>query len=69
MAKEKGLEGLANIILLQMTTTPLETEAESYLSEEKGVATVQEAIAGAMDILRRAYPMKQIIAPGSEIRH
>ena len=51
MAKEKGLEGLANIILLQMTTTPLETEAESYLSEEKGVATVQEAIAGAMDII------------------
>ena len=34
-----------------MTTTPLETEAESYLSEEKGVATVQEAIAGAMDII------------------
>ena len=51
MAKEKGLEGLANIILLQMTTTPLETEAESYLSEEKGVATVQEAIDGAMDII------------------
>ena len=51
MAKEKGLEGLANIILLQMTTTPLEIEAESYLSEEKGVATVQEAIAGAMDII------------------
>jgi uncharacterized protein len=51
MAKEKGLEGLANIILLQMTTTPLETEAESYLSEEKDVATVQEAIAGAMDII------------------
>ena len=51
MAKEKGLEGLANIILLQMTTTLLETEAESYLSEEKGVATVQEAIAGAMDII------------------
>ena len=51
MAKEKGLEGLANIILLQMTTTPLETEAESYLSEEKGVATVQEAIAGAMDTI------------------
>ena len=51
MAKEKGLEGLANIILLQMTATPLEKEAEAYLSEEKGVATVQEAIAGAMDII------------------
>ena len=51
MAKEKGLEGLANMILLQMTTTPLEIEAESYLSEEKGVKNVQEAIAGAMDII------------------
>ena len=51
MAKEKGLEGLANIILLQMTMTPLEIEAESYLSEEKGVKNVQEAIAGAMDII------------------
>ena len=51
MAKEKGLEGLANMILLQMTTTPLEIEAESYLSEEKGVKNVQEAIAGAMDMI------------------
>lgn len=51
IAKEKGLEGLANIILLQMTTQPLEEEAKSYLSEEKGVATVEEAIAGAMDII------------------
>ncbi len=34
-----------------MTTTPLEIEAESYLSEEKGVKNVQEAIAGAMDII------------------
>ncbi len=51
IAKEKGLEGLANIILLQMTTQPLEEEAKSYLSEEKGVATAEEAIAGAMDII------------------
>ena len=47
IAKEKGLEGLANIILLQMTEQPLETEAESYLSEEKEVKTVAEAIAGS----------------------
>ncbi len=51
MAKEKGLEGLANIILLQMTKNPLQEEAKSYLSEEKGVTTVEEALAGAKDII------------------
>ncbi len=51
MAKEKGLEGLANVILLQMTNYPLEQEAEKYLSEEKGVASVEEALAGAKDII------------------
>lgn len=51
MAKEKGLEGLANMILLQITKHSLEEEAESYLSEEKGVATVEEALAGARDII------------------
>ena len=51
IAKGKGLEGLANIILLQMTTQPLEEEAKSYLSEEKDVSTEEEAIAGAMDII------------------
>ncbi len=51
MAKEKGLEGLANIISLQMTKKPLEEEALAYLSEEKGVATVEDAIAGAKDII------------------
>ena len=51
IAKEKGLEPLANIIALQMTDRPLSEEAESFVSEEKGVANVQEALAGAMDIL------------------
>ncbi len=51
MAKEKGLEGLAAVILLQKTRKPLEEEAEGYLSEEKGVATVEEALAGARDII------------------
>lgn len=51
IAKEKGLEGLALLIQLQMTNRPLEKDAESYLSEEKEVATVEEAIAGAKDIL------------------
>ena len=54
IAKEKGLEPLANIILLQMTNKPLEEEAKPFISEEKGVANVQEAIAGAMDILAEA---------------
>ena len=51
IAKEKGLEPLANLILLQMTKTPLEMEAKPFLSEEKGVSTVEEALQGAMDIL------------------
>ena len=51
IAKDKGLEGLANIIMLQMTRTPIVKEAEAYVSEEKGVADTSEAIAGAMDII------------------
>ena len=51
IAKEKGLEPLANVILLQMTNRPIEQEAEAYLDEEKEVTTVAEAIAGAMDII------------------
>lgn len=51
IAKEKGLEGLANLILLQMTEKPLEEEAGAYVDEEKGVASTAEAIQGAMDIL------------------
>ena len=51
VAKEKGLEPLADLIMLQMTKKPLETEAEAYLSEEKGVKTAKEAIDGAKDIL------------------
>lgn len=51
VAKEKGLEGLAEYILAQNATEPVEAEAEKYLSEEKGVTTVQEAIQGAKDII------------------
>ena len=51
IAKEKGLEPLANIIVLQMTNKPLEEEALSFLSEEKEVKTVEEAISGAKDII------------------
>ena len=51
IAKEKGLEGLANIVLLQMTENSIEKEAEAFVSEEKEVKNVKEAIAGAMDIV------------------
>lgn len=51
IAKEKGLEPLANLIGLQMIKSPLEEIAKDYISEEKGVADVQEAIDGAKDIL------------------
>ena len=54
IAKEKGLEPLANIITLQMTSKSIEEEAEGYVSEEKGVADVKEAIAGALDIIAEA---------------
>ena len=51
IAKEKGLEPLANIIMLQMTNKSIEEEAEAFVSEEKEVASVADAIAGAKDII------------------
>ena len=51
IAKEKGLEPLANIIMLQMTAVPLAEEAKAFLSEEKEVLTTEDAIAGAKDII------------------
>lgn len=51
IAKDKGLEGLANIIILQMSQTPVNIEAQKYISAEKDVNTADEAIAGAMDII------------------
>ncbi len=51
IAKEKGLEPLAALITLQQTKEPLEETAKAYLSEEKEVRTVEEAIAGAQDII------------------
>ena len=51
IAKEKGLEPLAQIILAQEVTEPLETIAEQYVSEEKEVKDVAYAIAGARDII------------------
>lgn len=51
IAKEKGLDQLANIIRLQQTKKTIEEEAAAFVDQEKGVADVQEAIAGAQDIL------------------
>jgi len=50
-AKEKGLEPLANILLLQKTTKSMEEEAAAFVNAEKGVANAKEAIAGAKDII------------------
>lgn len=54
IAKEKGLEGLANSILLQKVEHSIAEEASAYLSEEKNVNSTQEAISGAMDIIAEA---------------
>lgn len=74
IAKEKGLEPLANTILLQMLDRPLEEEAVQYVSQELEVKDEQEAIAGAMDIIAesisdeadyRIYIRKATIEEGS----
>ena len=67
IAKEKGLEPLANIIMLQMTGKSIEEEAEAFVSEEKEVASVTDAIAGAKDIIAEHIPMRQIIESTSVI--
>ena len=51
IAKEKGLDGLAAYILEQECSTPVEDEAEKYISEEKEVENAQDAINGAKDII------------------
>lgn len=51
IAKEKGLEPLADVISLQMTKTSLSEEAIKYISEEKGVLSWEDAVNGAKDIL------------------
>lgn len=55
VAKEKGLEPLAELILAQEITTPIEEEAVKYIHEDedsaKSVATAEEAVQGAKDII------------------
>ena len=50
-AKEKGLEPLANIIMLQITKNQITKEAEVFVNPEKGVENVEQAIQGAKDII------------------
>ena len=51
IAKERGLEPLANILSLQQTAKTMEEEAKAYINIEKDVETVEDALAGAMDIV------------------
>ena len=51
IAKEKGLEPLAEYILHQEATEPVLNEAAKYVSEEKEVKTAEEALQGAQDII------------------
>jgi len=52
IAREKGLEPLADMLLLQLSKAKTPEElAEGYIDAEKGVNTAEEALQGAMDIL------------------
>ena len=52
VAREKGLEPLANLLLTQTKDLPApEVLAAEYINEEKGVATAEDALAGASDII------------------
>ncbi|MFV0466990.1 MAG: Tex family protein [Lachnospiraceae bacterium] len=54
IAKEKGLEPLANIIRIQCAKHGIEKEAQAFINVESGVLTVTDAIDGAKDILAEA---------------
>ncbi len=51
IAKEQGLEPLADLLFAQQVATNPQTEAAKYVSTEKGVADVNVALAGARDII------------------
>ena len=51
IAKEKGLEPLANLLFAQEAHIDPKSEAQKYIDEEKGVLSADEALAGAMDII------------------
>ena len=76
VAQAKGLQPLADIILAQDLTEPVENFAKEYVSEEKGVKDVHEAIAGAKDIIAETISddanlrkvLRDIIAKKSQIK-
>jgi len=62
IAKEKGLEPLAEIIFSQTTKDDISKIAKEYINEEKGVLTEKDAVSGAMDIIA------EIISDNAEYR-
>ena len=62
IAKERGLEPLANVITLQMLNTPLEAEAAKFINPEKEVNSAEDAIAGAKILSPRQFQMRRITA-------
>ena len=62
VAKEKGLEPLAEIILKQESKCDPVAVAEEYVDEEKGIANVEDALQGAMDIIA------ETVSDNAEIR-
>ena len=50
-AREKGLEPLAEFVMKQNAYVPLDREAQKYVSKDKGVESVDDALQGAMDII------------------
>ena len=50
-AREKGLEPLAEFVMKQNQYVPLDREAQKYISKDKGVESVDDALQGAMDII------------------
>ena len=69
IAKEKGLEPLANLILLQMTKETLEKEAEAFINEEKDVKTVEDALKVQMILSQSTLQMMQNTVHGSVRQH
>ncbi|QBQ40557.1 RNA-binding transcriptional accessory protein [Sphingobacterium psychroaquaticum] len=61
MAREKGLQPLADL-LLEQERIDVSQQAEGFISEEKGVSTIEEALAGARDIIAEQ------IAEDAEVR-
>lgn len=76
VAIAKGLEPLANIIIAQDIDKPVEEYAKEYINEEKGVASIEDAIAGAKDIIAERISddanlrktLREIIAKKAQIK-